>query len=98
MSKITLPQAPAGYHFRVERDWDSKYHAIWLVHEYTYSYSTEQVETIWGFLSKKTMQIYSPVNAKKVGKLATKVTAYSAMTPPPSASSISVHTLLPGTA
>ena len=98
MSKVTLPQAPDNYHYEVQRDWNKQYHAIWLVDEREYSYTTEQVKTIWGFLKKKTMQIYSPVNAKKVGKLATKVTPYSAMMPPLGASCISVYDLLPGAA
>lgn len=94
VTKIKLPKAPDGFKFVVQRDFDSKHHAIWLYHSFSYSYTSEPVKTIWGFLRKKDMKIVSPINAKKPGKVAEYVTAYSAMPPPQGASCISVTQLV----
>lgn len=90
MSSILLPKAPKGYSYFIERDWNAQYHAIWLKNHNTYSYTTEEVKSIWGFLRKKDLKIYSPINSKKPGKPAEYVTAYSAMPPPDGASCVSV--------
>lgn len=94
VNKIKLPKAPDGYKFVIVRDFDAKHHAIWLHHSFPYSYTSDEVKTIWGFLRKKDMKIVSPINAKKPGKLAEFVTPYSAMPPPQGASCISVTHLV----
>lgn len=91
---VKLPKAPEGYHYSIQRDWDSKHHAVWLHHHTKYSFSSEEVKSIWGFLRKKDMKIISPINAKNPGKIATYVTPYSAMTPPAGASCFSVTHLV----
>ena len=58
-----------------------------LIHEVRYAYTPEVVATVWGFISKKSNEIYRPINAKKVGEKVCKseydsMTQYSAMRRP----------------
>jgi len=90
MSSIFLPKAPEGYSYVIQRDWDNQYHAVWLKYNGSFNYKTKEVKTIWGFVRKKDMTIYSPINSKKPGKPANYVTSYSAMPPPKGADCVSV--------
>lgn len=90
MTSILLPKAPDGYSYRIERDWNAQFHAIWLINHCEFNYKKEEIGSIWGFLRKKDSVIYSPINSKKPGNPATFVTQYSAMKPPQGASCISV--------
>lgn len=90
MTSILLPKAPDGYAYRIERDWNAQFHAIWLINHHEFNYKKEEIKSIWGFLKKKNNTIYSPINSKKPGNTATFVTQYSAMKPPEGASCVSV--------
>lgn len=94
MNKIKLPKAPEGYKYSIQRDWDSKHHVVWLHSSFSFSYTTKDIKSIWGFIRKKDMKIVSPINSKKPGNLAVYVTPYSAMKPPIGASCISVTHLV----
>lgn len=60
---------PEGYSYVVEK-FDAKHLRIGLHHHRTYDYNNgQQVYTVWGFYNPKTDNYYSPVNAKKVGKV-----------------------------
>jgi len=77
-------KAPKGYNYSIE-DHNTQYYSVWLNHEQFYSYTTEKVRTIWGFIRKKDHKIVRPVNAKKPGKIVDDLstcTAYSAMQKP----------------
>lgn len=93
MSSVILPSAPEGYSYYIQKNWNSQFHAIWLINHTQFSYTTEEVKTIWGFLKKTNNVIYSPINSKKPGKPATFVTQYSAMTPPNKKASVPVSKL-----
>jgi len=54
---------------------------IWIVNHYQFSYTSEQVRSVWGFYKPKTKQYYAPINSKQVGNVVDidKTTPYSAM-------------------
>ena len=77
---------PPKYHYSIE-DFNAKYYRVMLIHEVRYAYTPEVVATVWGFISKKSNDIYRPINAKKVGEKVCKsdydsMTEYSAMRRP----------------
>jgi hypothetical protein len=72
-------KAPKGFHYQI-MDHNTRMYRVMLVHERRYEYNDgKQVATIWGFISKKSNQIYAPVNAKTVGNIATRITPYTTM-------------------
>ena len=54
---------------------------IWIVNHYQFSYTSEQVRSVWGFYKPKTKKYHAPVNSKKVGDVVDiqHTTPYSAM-------------------
>ena len=77
---------PPKYHYSIE-DFNKQYYRVMLIHEMRYAYTKEVVATVWGFISKKTNEIYRPINATKVGEKVCKsdydsMTQYSAMRRP----------------
>ena len=43
--------------------------AIWLRDHRSYSYTNDDVRTIWGFYNGKKGEYYAPINAKKSGSV-----------------------------
>jgi len=80
----SLPHTPPAGYFYTIRDHSARFWRVDLVHPPIYSYTSKVVSTIWGFLSKKTLQIYAPVNSKTPGKIIPSelTTPWSAMFPP----------------
>ena len=77
-------KAPQGYNYSVE-DFNKIYFRVWLNHHYPYSYTTDKVRTVWGFIRKKDHSIIRPINSTKPGQLVDDLstcTAYSAMEKP----------------
>lgn len=79
-----LPHTAPKHYFYTITDHNTRFWRVDLHHPDRYSYTTEKVSTIWGFISKTNAQIYSPVNSKTPGtiidpKLTTK---WTAMHPP----------------
>ena len=77
---------PPKYHYSIE-DFNARYYRVMLIHEVRYAYTSDTVSTVWGFISKKSNEIYRPINAKKVGEKVCKsdydsMTQYSAMRRP----------------
>ena len=77
---------PPKYHYSIE-DFNKQYYRVMLIHEMRYAYTSDTVSTVWGFISKKSNDIYRPINAKKVGEKVCKsdydsMTQYSAMRRP----------------
>jgi len=77
---------PPNYHYSIE-DFNKQYYRVMLIHEVRYAYTSDTVATVWGFISKKSNEIYRPINAKKVGEKVCKseydsMTQYSAMRRP----------------
>lgn len=83
-SPFTLHKPPKDYRYTVTT-FNKKLDAVWLIHPPNkYSYTSKEVQTIWGFIDRKSGAIHSPVNATKPGtiidpKLTTK---WTAMQPP----------------
>lgn len=72
-------KAPKGYHFEIS-DHNTRMYRVMLVNERKFEYNNgKKVATIWGFISKRSKEIYAPINAKKVGDLATRITPYTTM-------------------
>ena len=74
-------KAPEGYSYLTE-DFNTKYKRVMLVHHVNYVYAEgEEVQTVWGFINKKTGNIHAPINVKKPGKVVDKlsVTPYTTM-------------------
>jgi hypothetical protein len=72
-------KAPKGYHFEIS-DHNTRMYRVMLVNERKFEYNNgKKVATIWGFISKRSKEIYSPINAKTVGDLATRITPYTTM-------------------
>ena len=78
MNLLELPPdfphtAPEGYSYHVQ-EFKRNVVSIWLLHQSTYSYSSDPVSTIWGFCKTKTTKrstthtYYAPINSNKVGK------------------------------
>lgn len=64
-------KAPKGYSYEVTQ-FKRNVTAIWLRHHAFYSYTTDPVRTIWGFVkttSRSNSHTYhAPINANKVGE------------------------------
>ena len=54
---------------------------VWCVNHREFSYTSEQVRSVWGFYKPKTKQYYAPKNSKQVGEVVdiNNTTPYSAM-------------------
>ena len=73
MNQCKLPhdfphQPPKNYSYEVTKH-KSNVLAIWLRHHCKYSYTTDDVRTIWGFYNIKKREYIVPINAKKPGKV-----------------------------
>lgn len=71
MNLLELPndfphQPPAGYSYEV-KEHKRNILAIWLRHHRKYTYSDDDVRTIWGFYNTKTGTYYAPINSTKCG-------------------------------
>jgi len=60
-------RAPNGYYYEFEQ-FNTRLISIWLVHSFSYSYTTKTVRTIWGFFNPKKNEYYAPINSSKVGE------------------------------
>ena len=58
-----LPATPDGYFYEVSQD-SSMWWRVDLIHPSEYTYTTEKVYTIWGYV-KRTGMVHPPINAKK---------------------------------
>lgn len=72
---------PDGYRYEIQ-EFNKIYNRVVLIHPNRYSYTSDIVWTVWGFVKKKTGEIYSPINSKKPGILAESYTPWTAMKPP----------------
>jgi hypothetical protein len=63
-----IHQPPEGYSYEVTEH-KRNVVAIWLRDHRKYSYTTDDVRTIWGFYNGKKREYYAPVNAKKAGSV-----------------------------
>ena len=59
-------QPPQGYSYEVE-DYKRNVVSIWLRDHREYSYTNDDVRTIWGFYNSKKGCYYAPINHKKCG-------------------------------
>ena len=65
--------APEHYYYECQ-NFKPNVVSIWLLHHANYSYSSDPVGTIWGFVKYKTTKrstthtYYAPINSNKVGK------------------------------
>ena len=57
---------PKGYSYEV-KDYKRNVISIWLRDHREYSYTNDDVRTIWGFYNPKTAKYYAPINHKKCG-------------------------------
>ena len=75
-----IHEAPEGYSYEVTEH-KRNVIAIWLRDHRKYSYTTDDVRTIWGCYNGKKGEYYAPINAKKPGKVVdkSKVTPYTTM-------------------
>ena len=73
-------QPPQGYSYEV-KDYKRNVISIWLRDHREYSYTNDDVRTIWGFYNIKKRQYIAPINAKKPGKVVdiTKTRSYTSM-------------------
>lgn len=60
-------EPPVGYSYEFE-EFNSRFISIWLIHSFSYSYTTKQVKTIWGFYNPKKKEYYAPINSSKIGE------------------------------
>ena len=61
-------QPPENFSYEVQ-DHKRNVVAIWLRHHCKYSYTNDDVRTIWGFYNGKKREYYAPINSKKAGKV-----------------------------
>ena len=65
-----IHEPPEGYSYEVQNH-KRNVVAIWLRDHHKYSYTNDDVRTIWGFAKYNkdgTTTYFSPVNSKKIGK------------------------------
>lgn len=66
-SSVNLPAnfhiAPTNYQYKIE-SFNAKFNIIKLIHPNIYTYTNKRIETVWGFIHKKTKEIHIPINAK----------------------------------
>jgi len=78
---IEFPHVPpTGYSY--EYDTPSRgVVRIWIVNHYQFSYTSEQVKSVWGFYKPKTKKYHAPINSSKVGDVVDidDTTPYTAM-------------------
>lgn len=78
---IEFPHVPPqGYSY----DFDTPSRGIvriWCVNHREFSYTSEQVRSVWGFYNTKTKKYHAPKNSKQVGDVVDidNTTPYSAM-------------------
>ena len=72
-------QAPEGYEYWTD-NFSAKFTRVWIRNTRFFNYCEGQPSSVWGFINKKTGEIHSPVNHKKVGKVVdiTLTSPYSA--------------------
>ena len=75
-----IHEAPKGYSYRVE-SYRRNLVSIWIANHYQFSYTSEQVKSIWGFYNTKTREYFAPINSKTIGDTVdiNSTTPYSAM-------------------
>ena len=73
-------QAPEGYEYWTD-NFSAKFTRVWIRNTGFFNYCEGQPSSVWGFINKKTGDIHSPINHKKVGKVVdiTLTSPYSAM-------------------
>jgi hypothetical protein len=82
--EFNLHQPPKDHHYKVTQH-NKTFNAVWLIHPPNkYNYTDDQVQTIWGFIDRKSGAIHSPVNSKKPGTIIdpSLTTKWTAMHPP----------------
>jgi hypothetical protein len=83
---LNLPDnfhVPPTNHKYVIEPFNAKFNIIKLIHPDVYTYTSERVWTVWGFVCKKTGKFYAPINAQKPGdEVSWPTTAYTSMRPP----------------
>ena len=78
ITQLELPpdfphEPPEGYSYYV-KEFKRNVVSIWLLHHTTYSYTSDPIYTIWGFVKSKTTKrstthtYHAPINSNKVGK------------------------------
>ena len=63
-----IHEPPEGYSYEVQNH-KRNVVAIWLRDHRKYSYTNDDVRTIWGFYNGKKGEYYAPINAKKAGNV-----------------------------
>ena len=72
LMNLSLPddfphQPPKNYSYEVTQHRRNVV-AIWLRDHRSYSYTADDVRTIWGFYDTKKREYFAPINAKKPGQ------------------------------
>lgn len=78
---IEFPHVPPkGYSYQFEA-FKRGVIRVWIHNHAEFSYTSEQVKSVWGFYKTKTKEYHAPVNANKVGDVVdiNDTTPYSAM-------------------
>ena len=72
--------APQGYSYEFDTP-KRNLVRVWCVNHREFSYTSEQVRSVWGFYNTKTKKYHSPKNSKQVGDVVDidDTTPYSAM-------------------
>ena len=81
ITEVLMPhEAPQGYSYEFD-DYKRGVVRIWIVNHYQFSYTSEQVKSVWGFYKPSTRKYYAPINSTKVGDVVDPhdTTPYSAM-------------------
>ena len=81
ISEVLMPhEPPEGYSYESDSPKRGLVR-IWIVNHYQFSYTSEQVKSVWGFYKPKTKKYHAPINSTKVGDAVDPhdTTPYSAM-------------------
>ena len=72
--------APQGYSYEFDTP-KRNLVRVWCVNHREFSYTSEQVRSVWGFYKPKTKKYHAPINSSKVGDVVDidDTTPYSAM-------------------
>jgi len=62
-----IHKPPEGYSYECDTP-SRNLVRIWIINHYQFTYTSEQVKSVWGFYKPKEQTYHAPINSKQVGE------------------------------
>ena len=62
-----IHKPPEGYSYECDTP-SRNLVRIWIINHYQFTYTSEQVKSVWGFYKPKEQSYHAPINSKQVGE------------------------------